>query len=74
MAEMGHTDPKLALQIYARAMCPGEGERDRLKALVEGTLSTRELLAQLAPIGTDPESGMPRAPSVGVPETTNRAS
>jgi integrase len=34
MAEMGHTDPKLALSIYAQAMRRDEGERDRLRALV----------------------------------------
>jgi hypothetical protein len=34
--EMGHTDPALALSIYAHAMRRDEGENDRLKALVEG--------------------------------------
>jgi hypothetical protein len=36
MAEMGHTDPALALAIYAHAMRRDEGENDRLRALVEG--------------------------------------
>jgi hypothetical protein len=36
MAEMGHTDPKLALSIYAQAMRRDEGEGERLRALVEG--------------------------------------
>lgn len=33
-AAMGHTDPKLALAIYAHAMRRDEGERERLQALV----------------------------------------
>jgi hypothetical protein len=33
MAEMGHTDPKLALRIYARAMRREPGEVERLRAL-----------------------------------------
>jgi integrase-like protein len=36
MAEMGHTDPKLALSIYAHAMRRDQGDRERLRALVEG--------------------------------------
>jgi integrase len=36
MAEMGHTDPALALRIYAQAMRRGEDERAKLVALVEG--------------------------------------
>jgi hypothetical protein len=36
MAEMGHTDPALALSIYAHAMRRDEGESERLRALVEG--------------------------------------
>jgi integrase len=36
MAEMGHTDPALALRIYAQAMRRDPGENDRLRALVEG--------------------------------------
>ncbi len=36
MAEMGHTDPKLALAIYARAMRHDEGQIAALRALVEG--------------------------------------
>ena len=33
---MGHTDPKLALRIYARVMRQDKDERTRLRALVEG--------------------------------------
>jgi integrase len=36
MADMGHTDPALALEVYAHAMRRDEGETDRLRALVEG--------------------------------------
>jgi integrase len=36
MQEMGHTDPALALSIYAHAMRRDDGENDRLKALVNG--------------------------------------
>jgi integrase len=35
-AELGHTDPELALSIYAHAMRRDDGENDRLRALVEG--------------------------------------
>jgi integrase len=45
MAEMGHTTPELALTIYAQAMRRDDGERERLRALVEGS--------QTAPIGTE---------------------
>ena len=37
MQEMGHTDPALALSIYAHAMRRDEGENERLRALVEGS-------------------------------------
>ena len=33
---MGHTDPKLALSIYAQAMRRDDGEGERVRALVEG--------------------------------------
>jgi hypothetical protein len=36
MQQMGHTDPKLALRIYAQAMRRGDDEKASLKALVEG--------------------------------------
>ena len=37
MRQVGHTDPKVTLSIYAQVMYRGDGERERLKALVEGT-------------------------------------
>ena len=36
MAELGHTDPGLALSIYAHAMRRDDGENGRLRALVDG--------------------------------------
>jgi integrase len=36
MDEMGHTDPALALRVYRQAMRRDDGERERLRALVEG--------------------------------------
>ena len=36
MAEMGHTDPGLALKVYAQAMRRGEDEQAALRELVEG--------------------------------------
>lgn len=40
MDEMGHTDPGLALRIYRQAMRRDEGEKERLRALVDGAQST----------------------------------
>ena len=37
MAQLGHTHPGLALRIYASAMRLDEGEKERLRALVEGS-------------------------------------
>lgn len=37
MRQVGHTDPKVTLSIYAQVMYRGEGERERLKAVVEST-------------------------------------
>ena len=36
MQEMGHTDPALALKVYAQAMRCGENEQHQLRELVEG--------------------------------------
>jgi len=41
MEQLGHTDPKVTLGIYARVMRRVGGERERLRALVEGTVSAR---------------------------------
>jgi hypothetical protein len=48
MAELGHTDPGLALKIYAHAMRREDGENDRLGALVNG--------AELGGLGTSAHS------------------
>lgn len=34
--QLGHTDPKFTLRVYAHMMRRGSGERARLKALVGG--------------------------------------
>ena len=36
MDELGHTDPALALRVYRQSMRRDEGEKARLRALVEG--------------------------------------
>lgn len=36
MAQLGHTDPAFTLRVYAHAMRRGDGEREALRALVEG--------------------------------------
>jgi integrase len=36
MEQLGHTDARLTLRIYAKAMRQEAGERERLRALVEG--------------------------------------
>ena len=38
MRQVGHADPKVTLSIYAQVMYRGEGERERLKAIVEGAV------------------------------------
>jgi integrase len=37
MGQLGHTDPALTLRIYAHQMRRREGDREALKALVNGT-------------------------------------
>ena len=37
MRQVGHADPKVTLSIYAQVMYRGEGERERLKTVVEGS-------------------------------------
>jgi integrase len=48
MAELGHTNPSLALAVYAQAMRMSDEERSRLRALVDGR-----------PIGTNWHSSQP---------------
>ncbi|MGZ4167956.1 MAG: tyrosine-type recombinase/integrase, partial [Solirubrobacteraceae bacterium] len=58
MDEMGHTDPALALRVYRQAMRRDEGEKERLRALVEGT--------EVADIGSRGHKGRTTADPVGV--------
>jgi hypothetical protein len=51
MRQVGHSDPNVTLSIYAQVMFRGEGERGRLKALVEGP--------DWALMGTETPSRMP---------------
>jgi integrase len=46
MAQLGHTDAGFTLRVYAHAMRHDEGDKERLKALVEGR--------DWAPLGTTP--------------------
>jgi hypothetical protein len=48
MAQVGHVDPKVTLSIYAQVIFRGEGERERLEALVNGS--------DWAPLGTSAQS------------------
>jgi hypothetical protein len=45
MSQLGHTDPKFTLRVYAHAMRRGAEEREQLRALVEGR--------EWAPTGTN---------------------
>jgi integrase len=40
MDEMGHTDPALALRVYRQAMRRDDGERERLRVLVDGSATS----------------------------------
>jgi hypothetical protein len=48
MGQVGHVDPKVTLSIYAQVMFRGEGERERLEALVNRS--------DWAPLGTSAQS------------------
>jgi len=39
MGQLGHTDPHLTLRVYAREMAREDGEREQLRALVEGAVT-----------------------------------
>jgi len=41
VAQLGHSDPKMTLGVYARVMTDGSEERERLRALTEGGRSPR---------------------------------
>jgi hypothetical protein len=55
MEQLGHTDPKFTLRVYAHAMCFSEEDRARLRAFAEGGV--------LAPLGTGPSPVV--APDLG---------
>jgi integrase len=56
MEQLGHTDPKFTLRVYAHAMRFSEKDRARLKAFAEGGV--------LAPIGTEPSARVIPEPGV----------
>jgi integrase len=60
MQEMGHTDPALALRVYAQVMRRDEGERAKLAALVEGAATEEPRADSLAFRGAG-RGGAPRA-------------
>ena len=47
MAQMGHTDAKFTLSVYAKAMQRRDGERERLRALVNGEAVAQDIAADL---------------------------
>jgi integrase len=49
MDEMGHTDPALALKVYAQAMRHGEEEQTALRGLVEGGVAVTSPATHEAP-------------------------
>ena len=51
MAQLGHSDPGFTLRVYAHAMRRDEGDKERLKALVEGR--------DWAPFGTEQPTERP---------------
>jgi hypothetical protein len=59
MAQLGHTDPAFALRVYAHAMRRDEGDKERLKALVEGR--------DWALLGTTRADEGPAAPATQAP-------
>jgi integrase len=52
MDEMGHTDPALALRVYRQAMRRDEGEKARLRAIMDGfetaVIGSRPLKSEMA--------------------------
>ena len=58
MAQVGHSDPKVTLAIYAQVMFRGEGERERLRALIEGIrwaqMGTNAEIELQGPLGESP--------------------
>lgn len=61
MGQLGHTDPAFTLRVYSHMMRRNAGERDRLRALVEGNV--------WALSGTGGDSGPCEAPATDAPVT-----
>jgi hypothetical protein len=47
MAQLGHTDPGFTLRVYAHAMRRDDGDKERLRALVEAVIGHHWALAPL---------------------------
>jgi hypothetical protein len=60
MDQLGHTDPKLTLRLYTHMMRRRDGERERLRALVEG--------AEMPGLGASADSPTGEQPDQQVPE------
>ncbi|MDX6699470.1 MAG: integrase [Solirubrobacteraceae bacterium] len=63
MDQLGHTDPKLTLRIYARAMRRDPGENERLQALAGASF--------WAPMGTGAQTGDETPPAPDPPTNQN---
>lgn len=61
MAQLGHTDPAFTLRVYTHVMRRDPGERERLRALVEGR--------DWAPMGTGGDSTLLTAQPASLPRT-----
>jgi len=84
MAQLGHTDAGFTLRVYAHAMRRDEGDKERLKALVEGRdwapLGTtvakrrRQTLPRKCPITTKPPrmQGLQKMGAAGFEPATSR--
>ena len=59
MAQLGHTDPAFTLRVYAHAMRRDKGDKERLKALVDGR--------DWAPLGTERADEPPDDVPAGTP-------
>ncbi|MGH2926220.1 MAG: tyrosine-type recombinase/integrase [Solirubrobacterales bacterium] len=53
MRQVGHSDPKVTLGIYAQVMLRKGGERERLRALVHGNIEIPDARSQLNPEATE---------------------
>jgi hypothetical protein len=60
MSQLGHTDAGFTLRVYAHAMRRDDGDKERLKALVEGR--------DWAPLGTSTPNRVLEASTATTPE------